>query len=29
MKQFMTLDQINEWIKETRTGDVRDESKID
>jgi len=29
MKQFMTLDQIGEWIRETRTSHVRDESKID
>ena len=30
MKQFMTLDQINEWIKETRHKVMyRDESKID
>ena len=30
MKQFMTLDQISEWIKETRHKVMyRDESKID
>ncbi len=30
MKQFMTLDQIGEWIKETRHKVMyRDESKID
>ncbi len=30
MKQFMTLDQISEWIRETRHKVMyRDESKID